>query len=688
VPSGENRIAGDSGTSAAAPRNVVLITLDTTRADALGVYGQSLDSSPHIDRLASEGVLFEQVVTSSPETLPSHASIFTGKQPYAHGVRSNAGHVLPEENDTLAEVLRSRGYRTHAEVAAPVVGRKVKLDQGFDLYRDLDSPGIAFKTIERRDDSGNTVRVRRPERPAEDVTRSALEFLRANRDGPFFLWLHYFDAHALYEAPPSFRQQIATPYLAEVRYVDDQVGRVAAEIMRLGLKQQTLVVLTSDHGEGLGDHDEDSHSCFVYDSVMRVPLVFWGPDELVAGRRIEALVRTVDIAPTILDLLDMPPLPEAQGTSLRPLLAGSVPGLQLTGYGESPELRNLFGASIIRFVREGNWKYIHKVEPELYDVRNDPAESDNLASSHPEIVDALRSRLRELIAEAPAAPAGAAITIDAETRSRLNALGYVGAAMHAVDDELATLEVGDPDPTTLTGDVRAFIDGWGHIREERPDLARREFERVWAAQPESAPVLLGLITALKMTHENGERLIPLLRRGIELDPVFTPYPLDLARLLQATGNTEEAESTLRRAVELHPCEDRPRIELANLLRAQKRHAEQLAVLEEGIEVCPGAIGFVNDYAYALATSPVDELRDGRQALALAKRAVARTGGERPSLLDTLAAAYAEVGDYENAVASSRKALLLLESRGASEPVVAAFRRNLASFEAGLPVREE
>ncbi len=662
--------------------------MDTTRADALGAYGQPAESSPQFDRLASEGVLFEQVVTSSPETLPSHASLFTGKQPYSHGTRSNAGHVLPEKNVTLAEVLRSRGYRTHAEVAAPVIGRHTKLDQGFDQYRDFTSPGIAVKTIERRNGSENPVRVRQPERPAEDITRRGLEFLRANQDGPFFLWLHYFDAHALYEASAPFAQQLASAYLAEVRYVDDQIGRVTAEIVRLGLKDRTLVVLTSDHGEGLGEHDEDSHACFVYDSVMRVPLVFWGLEALVAGRRISSLVRTVDVAPTILDLLEMPPLSEIQGTSLVPLLNGTVPDLQLTAYGETRELRNLFGASILRFVREGDWKYIHKVDPELYDVRNDPGESNNLASAHPEIVDALRSRLRGLIAEAPAAPAGASIAIDAETRSRLNALGYAGVATGAVDDELSTLEVGDPDPTTLTGDVRAFIDGWGHVREERPDLARAEFERVWAAQPESAPVLLGLVTALKMTHGNEELLIPLLRRGIELDPEFTPYSLDLARLLRATGHAEEAESTLRRAVERHPCEELPRIELANLLHAQKRHAEQIEILEVGIEVCPGAIGFVNDYAYALATSPADEIRNGPKALELAKRAVARTRGERPSLLDTLAAAYAEVGDYENAVASSRRALLLLESRGASEQGVAAFRRNLASFEAGLPVREE
>ena len=336
-----------------APRNVVLITLDTVRADALGCYGQPLPTSPRIDRLAAEGVLFQQAVTSSPSTAPSHASILTGRQPYAHGVRSNVGYALPDESRTLAEALGAHGLRTHAEIAAPVLGRHTRLDRGFDRYRDLASFDVTLKTIELRDAEGRALRTQRQERPAEDITRRGLEFLREHREDAFFLWLHYFDPHASYEPPPRFAEMLANPYLAELRYVDEQVGRVVQEIARLGLKDQTLLVLTSDHGEGLGAHGEDTHSFFVYDSVMRVPLVLWGA-KLPAGRRVGSLVRTVDIAPTVLDLLGAPPLPDIQGVSLRPLLAGDGDDLGLTAYGETAELAPLWAFARPRVERLAN----------------------------------------------------------------------------------------------------------------------------------------------------------------------------------------------------------------------------------------------------------------------------------------------------------------------------------------------
>jgi len=202
----------------------------------------------------------------------------------------------------------------------------------------------------------------------------------------------------------------------------------------------------------------------------------------------------------------------------------------------------------------------------------------------------------------------------------------------------------------------------------------------------SAPVLFGLVTSIKMARARPEIVVPLLRRGIELDPEFTPYYLDLARILRASDPTE-AERLLRRAVAIEPCAALPRTQLANFLQAQTRHGAQLEVLEAGVAQCPDSPDFLNDIAYALATSPVDELRDGPRALELAQRAVAATGGERPSFLDTLAAAHAEMGDYERAVDSSQRAIALLKQRGVHERVLAAFERNLETFEAGLPVRE-
>ena len=358
-------------------RNVVLITLDTTRADALGVYGQSLKPTPNLDRLAGEGVYFGQCAASSPTTLPSHATIFTGKHPYAHGARSNWGYVLSEDNATLAEVLSSHGFITGAEVAAPVVSRPSRLNQGFDHFRDVSSPGVK-RLVSKPGVDGRSRPIK--QRGAADITAGGIEFLRANRARRFFLWLHYFDPHSEYRPPASFLSRLpSSAYHAEIMYADHEIGRFLQMLARLGLADQTLVVATADHGEGLDEHYEQSHSFFVYEATMRVPLIVKGPSGIPAGRRVDAVVRTADIAPTILDLLGLPPLDGVQGVSLRPLLVGASRDLGLTAYGESIEHFATFDASVLRYAREGKWKLIYKLKPELYDLEADPHELRDLA---------------------------------------------------------------------------------------------------------------------------------------------------------------------------------------------------------------------------------------------------------------------------------------------------------------------
>jgi arylsulfatase A-like enzyme/Flp pilus assembly protein TadD len=671
-----------------APLNVLLITMDTTRADALGCYGQRIETTPNIDRLAAEGTLFEQVVASAPNTLPSHSSILTGKEPYAHGTRSNFGYVLSEGNVTLAEVLRSRGYRTAAEIAAPVIGRRTKIDQGFDHYRDLDSFDVRRKVVSFREGSGPE-QVEMPEREAGDITRRGLEFLRAHRDQTFFLWLHYFDAHQIHRPPESFRRlRPDSPYHAEVMYVDYNVGQIASELTRLGLRAKTLLVLTSDHGEGLGEHGEGTHSFFVYDTTMRVPLIFWGPELVPRGRRHPSLVRTVDIAPTILDLLDLPALSGVQGVSLRPLMTGSSQDLELTGYGESIEARASFGTSILRFIREGRWKYIHKVNPQLFDVLVDPGELRDLASGRADIAERLRTRLYQLIAEAPAKPVGAEVPLDAETLSQLMALGYVGpSSAPEIDDEAAELELMGSDPTTMIGEIALLAEAQGKLKKKDYQKAAEMFGDLWRKYPDSASLLKHLIDALSAL-ERYDEAIPLLRRAIELDPGFLSHYTLLAAMVREKGDVEEAERLLQIAVEMDPCASPPRVKYANLLASLERYAQQLQLLETGVEQCPDSQEFLNDYAYALATCPEDALRDGAKALRIAQRLVAEARVANPAYLDTLAAAYAEVGEFGKAVETSRKALALLQNREISEEVIAAFQDNLELYQAGRPVRAQ
>lgn len=668
------------------PRNALVITMDTTRADALGAYGQVLPTSPAIDRMAAEGVLFEQCNTAAPSTLPSHASIFTGKYPFAHGARSNGGYVLSQDNATLAELLQARGYRTAAEIANSVIDERTQLDQGFDSYRGPSAPGVELKTIQIRDE-GELRTIERDDRTATDITRAGIEFLRANQREPFFLWLHYFDPHSPYSPPGPFGARIPTsPYHAEVAYTDLQIGLVLRELSKLGLEDRTLVVLTSDHGEGMQDHGELTHTFFVYEATMRVPLIFWGPDALLTNRRVKSLVRTIDIAPTILDFLGLPPLPDAQGQSLMPLLTGKADDLQLTSYGDSIEFVTTFNGDVLRFVREGSWKYIHQPTPALYDLSVDPNELNNVADQHPERVARLQKRLRELIEEAPDAPRDAVQQLDAERRAELIALGYVGADAPTLQGrESESLELRAFDPTTKTEDVALFAAARGRLGQDQPELALEDFERLWERNPSSVPVLTSFVSTL---FELGldERAVPLIEHAVALDPDNPGLFLDLGRMAHRSGHTAEAIVALQKAVAGDPCGTTTRALLAELLRVESRHAERRKLLENGIDACPEAAEFKNDLAWMLATCPDAAWRDGARAVALAKLAV-EASPENVGYLDTLAAAHAEAGQYSEAAAVAEGVLQSLEQIGVPEETQAIFREHLARFEAGEPVRD-
>ena len=256
--------------------SVLLITIDTLRADRLGCYGCREAQTPNMDRLAAEGVMFEQVGAQVPVTLPSHATILTGLPPASHGVHDNSTFSLADTVTTLAEVFRKAGYRTGAVVGAYVLARQFGLGQGFedydDSFDDTQGSGSEAESVERR---------------AAEVARRGIDWLEQHRRTPFFLWLHFFDPHMPYDPPPPLgRDDYASPYDGEVSYVDRELGRVFRWLQEVGLEQSTLVVLTSDHGEGLGSHDEETHGVFLYESTLRVPLILRWPGRLSAGMRL------------------------------------------------------------------------------------------------------------------------------------------------------------------------------------------------------------------------------------------------------------------------------------------------------------------------------------------------------------------------------------------------------------------
>ena len=404
-------LAGCTRISAGAPpANVLIVTLDTTRADRLSAYGFQSASMPAIDRLAREGILFQRATTVAPLTLPAHCSLLTGLYPRHHGVRDNADPPLEPAHRTLAEMLHGRGFRTAAFVAASVLAADRGLSRGFDVYRDTTT----------NSDAGAPARVRRP---GNEVVDEALTWLDGHEDSPFFVWVHLYDAHAPYRTPEPYRTQYAAdPYEGSLAFVDSQVDRVIRWLESHHQLSRTLVIVAGDHGESLGDHGELEHGILLYESVLHVPLVMRVPG--VAARRFLAITSLIDVTPTVLGLLRLPG-PQVDGLDLSPSIRGAREPADRLVYSESlyPER---FGWSALRAARDGQFKFIDAPRPELYDLKTDPFEERNLYSTRSATATALARRLEGFdgVERPPGSDRMDHVPVD--VRARLKALGYIG----------------------------------------------------------------------------------------------------------------------------------------------------------------------------------------------------------------------------------------------------------------------
>ena len=411
------------------PPNVVVITLDTTRADRLSPYGYMDASMPALERLAREGVLFDQAMTVAPLTLPAHASLFTGLFPPRHGVRDNADRALDASHTTLAETLRERGLQTGAFVSSVVLASDRGLAQGFEHYMDVPPAGDR--------------RPRQLHRRGDDVMTDAIRWVDDVRNAPFFLWAHLYDPHRPYDPPEPYRSRHFDPYVGEIAFADAQIGRLLDRLREHGLLERTIVIVAGDHGESLGEHGEQDHGIFVYENVLRVPLIVRLPGasskSVRAPRRVSDVVRLVDVMPTVLDLIGLPP-PAMDGDSLVDLMNGKRVTVEREGYAESLYPAR-FGWSPLRTLRDGRFKLIDAPRPELYDLGRDPFEERNIHAERPTVAAAMKRRLSQ-IAGGPSVSDTLSQTdaLSPDARERLHALGYIGseplAASHTVWDRL------------------------------------------------------------------------------------------------------------------------------------------------------------------------------------------------------------------------------------------------------------
>ena len=618
--------------------NVLLVTLDTTRQDRVGCYGYAPGETPRLDALAAAGTVFENALTQCPVTLPAHTTMMTGNLPSYHGVRGNGAYRLPEEQDTLAEILRRNGYATGAVVASAVLEGRYGLDQGFDTYDD--DQGKAPSDFHY------------PERRAAVITERALEIaegLPAAR--PFFLWTHYFDPHGRYEPPPAFAKRFPTTdsgkYDGEIASMDAAIGDLLDGLDRLGRLDRTLIVVVADHGEGFpGPHGEETHGMLLYRDTLEIPLVVHAPGVLPESRRVSALVSTVDVAPTVLDLLGIDTDVPHQGRSLAPWLRAEKlhagkPGSEEPGAEPSTEERHVYaetaapydfyGWSPLYQLRDRRWKLVWGARTELFDLDADPDQLENVADRHPDVVETMQQRIRDIRAERHPSASRAEIGVSAEESRRLEAIGYLvkGGAVPEPDE---SAELGDPAelirlqvplddarqlgisgrPAQAASKIRndvlsvdpGNLEGWSLLARfsiEADDLtgAVSALERLVQERPASAPYRARLADAymrqarafqgrgqVALARAKKSEGIAAYEESIRLDGEALGPVVNLAAIYLQERRPEDAEPLLRRAIEIDSESFEAHQNLGALLLMTGRTDEAGEFVQRALDIAP------------------------------------------------------------------------------------------------------
>ncbi len=591
-------------------RHLVLVTIDTLRADRVGVYGGAV-ATPRLDRIAREGAWAAEASAHVPLTRPSHVSLFTGRLPAETGVRDNISPAVVPDTPLLAEILKRAGFQSAAFVSSVVLEASSGLNRGFDTYSaSFEGTGDAqfLSSLQRRGDL---------------TVADAIAWLEERRrDTPaarLHLWLHLYEPHDPYEPPEPYATRYAGRlYDGEVAYTDELVGRLDDAVARLGLRDETLLLVTSDHGEGLGEHGEALHGFFAYQTTLRVPLLVRGPG-VRAGTRLTSTARLVDVFPTVLDLLGLPApeQPRLSGASLATALRGEAPAAEPVTYAESLVPLLHFGWSDLRVVREGRWKYIQAPRSELFDLESDPGERTNLAATQPARAEAMRRVLAGFLdAERRAAPANAG-AVPPELLEKLGALGYVGGAAPA---ETATPGA---DPKDRIEDFRFANDAIRngllllHAKDYAASAARFEavlrrgissfeihfylaralvglrrareavphFEEATRRQPAHVSAWEGLAEGRALTGDMPGA-IEALRQGQTPLPREARLRLAEARLLLDLGRRPEARRAFEAALPLAPKNGRARSQLGELLREMGEVEAAIARQREAVEVEP------------------------------------------------------------------------------------------------------
>jgi len=604
---------------------VVLVTLDTTRADRLGCYGNRSIQTPVLDGLAREGVIFDHASAVAPITLPSHASMMTGRYPATHGVRNNGMYALPGSERTLAEVFQAHGYSTGAFIGSYPVSSTFGLSQGFETFDENFQRGAGS--------------VQYTERSASEVNAAALPWISRQKGKKFFLWVHYFDPHTPYQPPPPFAERYAAnPYDGEIAFVDMQLGELLARLAEVAEPQRTIVAVLGDHGESHGEHGESHHGIFIYEATIRSPFILRARGRLPAGRRLDGPVSLVDVFPTLLHLAGLRGEigPSVQGVNLpvtRPGPAAMAQPDERPIVIESLLSRLEYGWGELRGIRHGRWKYISAPRPELYDLAADPQEKLNLLAAGSPTATAtaaggtaldaasaaatLKARLDDFLARSSASDpeVSARRRMDQDTIAKLRTLGY--------------LQGPAPAPVGFQGaDPKDMVGLASEIEEVGTLLQQGRFEEVIAAgrkyldrDPGNSRVQYGFAAALLYARKydelerflgslkddlphfwvprlravaregrgDAEGAIALYRLALEKDPDYVANAIRIATIYRQQGKLQDSLEQARRILDRFP-NDLPALRLAADVERQLGKIEAAEDLwERALEVAPDDI---------------------------------------------------------------------------------------------------
>jgi arylsulfatase A-like enzyme/Flp pilus assembly protein TadD len=552
--------------------NVIVITVDTLRADHLGCYGYKKIRTPNIDALAADGARFERAYTAVPVTLPSHTVMFTGTYPLLNGMHDFAANKRGATPPTLASVLQEHGYATAAVIGSAVLDSRFGLNRGFDFYYDhFDFNRLQESNLEEMERPGNLV---------ADVT---LDWLNKNHSKKFFLWMHLYDPHYPYRPPAPYNAEYKDrPYDGEIAFADAQVGRLIRFLKSKSLYRNTLIVLSGDHGESLGEHGEKTHGFFIYNATLHVPFVIHLPGA-VSPRVVPDLVSLADLMPTVLQTLKLEIPSEVQGRSLLPLMKTKNPEEARSLYAETFLPRLHFNWSELRAVESPNYHFIDAPKPELYDLTRDPGETQNLFAEKKAVGEEMRARLTALIRQYSAGQELAEKTgLDPALMERLKSLGYAGfsgGGSPTITDRAL------PDPKDRIQVYELIADAIAESQHgDYPDSTEK-LNLALKTEPDSVPVryLLGLNYYRMHDFSNS---VAQLERVLQLSPDYALAAFQLGLAYARQGDFDHAIPALKRALDLDATNFSAAYNLGIVYEQKQMVAEATAAFRQSISISP------------------------------------------------------------------------------------------------------